>query len=420
MSQTSTLSHEEFMGFVLDDASYNILRSIAEREGWPTATVQTGGLDALSELLSEATPPRIAVVDIDNHPDPVAAISRLNTLTGGQMQLLLIGTTNDVALYRRLLQAGAQDYLPKPISAEVMAEAIRTIQSQPVVQNTDTPKAAKLMLVVGTRGGVGASSFALNLAWLMAEEQQQHVALIDLDLHFGGDSLALDQEPGRGLREALETPSRMDSLLIASAMVNVTPHLSILGAEESLEEAILFDSAATTALMRELKSNFSFVIMDMPRAMLPAQKRLVAQADVIVLVSDYSLISVRDINRIKKMLKSLSCPASLLLVINGMGDEKHQQLDAAAFERGIQGKADLLLPSDAPNMKIAANNGKPLAQVNSASPLILPIRDLAAKLTGNIKNKEEEHKKWWQGFLAGKKTSKANEQKDSQQKDRPK
>ena len=77
----------------------------------------------------------------------------------------------------------------------------------------ETPRIA----VIGTRGGVGATSVAANLAWLLAEETKLKTALIDLDLWFGTVALSLDIEPTRGLREALENPARIDSLFVSSA-----------------------------------------------------------------------------------------------------------------------------------------------------------------------------------------------------------
>src|SRR3546814_4425886 len=64
--------------------------------------------------------------------------------------------------------------------------------------------------VIGTRGGVGASSIATSLAWLLSDKQKRPTALLDLDVHFGTNALAMDLEPGRGLTDATENPSRID------------------------------------------------------------------------------------------------------------------------------------------------------------------------------------------------------------------
>src|SRR3546814_1972017 len=79
--------------------------------------------------------------------------------------------------------------------------------------------------VIGSRGGVGSSTFAVNLAWILAEERKYKTTLIDLDLEFGTIALSLDLEPTRGLREALENPARVDGLFISSATAKLTENL---------------------------------------------------------------------------------------------------------------------------------------------------------------------------------------------------
>src|SRR5205085_6436501 len=106
-----------------------------------------------------------------------------------------------------------------------------------------------------SRGGVGATTAAVSCAWLMATEQRERVALVDLDLHFGTVALKLDLDPGSGLCEALEQPSRIDSLFIERAMVKVTDNLRVLAAEASATQHL--DAGAVDMLLHELRRNSS-------------------------------------------------------------------------------------------------------------------------------------------------------------------
>src|SRR3546814_13854078 len=76
--------------------------------------------------------------------------------------------------------------------------------------------------VIGARGGVGASTIATSLAWLLSERGKRATALLDLDVHFGTGAPALDLEPGRGPTDAIENPSRLDRLFIERAMVKAS------------------------------------------------------------------------------------------------------------------------------------------------------------------------------------------------------
>ena len=85
-----------------------------------------------------------------------------------------------------------------------------------------------MIVFVGSRGGVGATTTAVGCAWLLTEDRAESTALLDLDLHFGTVALKLDADPGSGLYEALKQPSRIDSLFIDRAMVKVTDNLRVL------------------------------------------------------------------------------------------------------------------------------------------------------------------------------------------------
>ena len=113
--------------------------------------------------------------------------------------------------------------------------------------------------MTGTRGGVGATTVATSVAWLIAHERRRRVALVDLDLQFGTVALSLDLEPSHGLREALENPNRIDGLFMDRVLVQHSERLFVLSAEESPDETLLLDYSAVELLMTELRNKFHYV-----------------------------------------------------------------------------------------------------------------------------------------------------------------
>src|SRR5207302_8126765 len=126
--------------------------------------------------------------------------------------------------------------------------------------------------------------------------------LIDLDLQFGNLALGLDLEPGRGLREALEHPERIDSLLITGAMNGTTERLRVLAAEEPLDDHPQLDPASVDPLLAALDENFDCIIVDLPRTLDGMARRLLARADTIVIVTDLSLTAMRDTQRLGDLM----------------------------------------------------------------------------------------------------------------------
>src|SRR3546814_12869987 len=98
--------------------------------------------------------------------------------------------------------------------------------------------------MVGARGGFGASTIAPTLAWLLSERGKRATALLDLDVHFGTGALALDLEPGRGLTDAIENPSRIDGLFIERAMVKAREKLAVLSAEAPMSSPVITAGSA--------------------------------------------------------------------------------------------------------------------------------------------------------------------------------
>ncbi|MDR3450028.1 MAG: hypothetical protein P4M15_09850, partial [Alphaproteobacteria bacterium] len=116
--------HGEFMAFAADEASLGSLRGWAERQGYPAASVQQGGADMFAHMLESSSPPKMAIIDIDAQADAAAVTARLVSLCGADCKLIAIGSANDVGLYRRILGAGAVDYLVKPLTADMLNQAL--------------------------------------------------------------------------------------------------------------------------------------------------------------------------------------------------------------------------------------------------------------------------------------------------------
>lgn len=382
--------HGEFMGFVLDDESLVTLRGWVERQGYPLATVQQGGPDMFSQMLESASPPKTAIVDIDGQSDPVAAVTRLVSLGGGDCRIIVVGSANDVTLYHKLTRAGATDYIVKPLSLDLLNQAFAAALRGAAAPVKLGPKEAKLVLIIGTRGGVGASTLALNAGWIMAHDLGVSVALLDLDLQFGTSALALDLQPGRGLRDIVSSPNRVDGLMIASSIVPESENFSILGSEESVDELVPIDGSAITALLNEMQKNFDTIIVDLPRHMLASHKRMAAAAHEIVLVSDLTLAGIRDTLRIKSALSNLGGAGRISIVASRVDASESGHISLAVFEKGIQLKVDVVVPEDIAVVSDASNNGKAFGECAPRAPVTKAIRAVALRLSSTEDAVEEK------------------------------
>src|SRR5271169_7125540 len=202
--------------------------------------VITDTLDAALRRIRSGYAPRVLLLDLADSAAPIAEVSSARTVGGAELKLVALGIVNDVTLFRDLLAAGANDYLVKPATRETLSAAL---EKRSAHAGTGTSGGlGQVIVFVGSRGGVGTTTAAVSCAWLLAEERSERVALVDLDLHFGTIALKLDSDPGSGLCEALEQPSRIDSLFIERAMVKVTDNLRILAAETAATQHLIIDA----------------------------------------------------------------------------------------------------------------------------------------------------------------------------------
>jgi pilus assembly protein CpaE len=335
-------------------------------------------LDAALRRIRSGSAPRVLLVDLGESAAPIAEVSAARAVGGLDLKLVVLGTVNDVALFRDLLSAGASDYLVKPPSREALTTAL---EKRSAGMGTTPDGLGQVIVFMGSRGGVGATTSAVSCAWLLAAEHRERIALVDLDPSFGTVALKLDLDPGSGLCEALEQPSRIDSLFIERAMIKVTDTLRVLAAEASAAQHHVVDAAAIDMLLHELRRKFARVVVDLPRGASPLQRVVLATASHVILVCIRSLAGLRDTIRLQTLVREQAPQARLWLVEAGVAGE-HTAIGKSEFEKGIGKPLDASLSYDPKAVGAAANSGQPLPLAAPRSPTVRDIRRLTALLAG--------------------------------------
>jgi len=398
LKNSQSAAEEIFGAYVCDDDTTQALVQVLNEREWSPSLIKTGGIESAIRTLSTTNSPRFLMVDLsksENHSDDMNALAEV--CEPGTI-VIALGTKNDIALYRDLVGSGIQDYLVKPVSADQLREtlllaeqAFHTPEEEEVKHPVD--ETDKLVAVVGMRGGVGSSTIASSCAWIIANENKRSTALLDMDIYFGTDALTFDLEPGRGLCDALENPSRVDSLFIERAMIKESENLSILGAEASLNNPTYTDPAALSHLMAELKSNFNYVILDLPRNMAADYPLILSEASEIILVSDLSLAGTRDMIRFMAFCKSVAPDAKIKIVLNKVAGSNLVEVDKKDFEASIESKTDYEIPFDQKLMVQVSRSGKPLPQAAKMSRVVKILNNICEEIIG-VDQKDQKIPFW--------------------------
>jgi pilus assembly protein CpaE len=335
-------------------------------------------LDAALRRIRSGYVPRVMLLDLADTAAPIAEVSSARTVGGAELKLVAVGNVNDVSLFRDLLAAGCNDYLVKPATRDALAAVL---EKGSATASAGDGGLGHIIVFVGSRGGVGTTTAAVSCAWLLAEERGQRVALVDLDLHFGTIALKLDTDPGAGLCEALEQPSRIDSLFIERAMVKVTENLRVLAAEASATQHLIVDAGAVDMLLYELRRKFTRIIVDLPRGATPVQRAVLAAASHVVVLCERSLAGLRDTIRLQTMMREQAPQVHVWLVEAGATGGR-ALIGKSEFQKGIGQALNAGISYDPKSAGAAVNSGQPLPMAAPRAPIVREFRQLAELVAG--------------------------------------
>lgn len=354
------------------------------------APVMRGGITKAIQFLAAERSPETLIVDISGVELPAARIQELAEVCEPGVTVIAIGDHNDVALYRDLIQAGVHDYIVKPVAPQALAEALELRPGQAGAPISH--RLAKLVAFVGARGGVGTTTLALNLAWYLANRQNRRVALLDLNLQRGDCALALNVTPTAGLREALTNPSRLDLVFLERVMAVQGERLFVLSAEEPFDHEVQFTAEAVDKLIGLLRTQFHYVVVDVPDVIAAAHRRVLDIANLRVVVADRTLRSVRDTARLRLTLGEGDLQHRNLLVINRNGEGGRHAVKLHEMRGIVEMEPRCVIPFQPHLFSAAAGAGWVAAERRSR--FIEAIATLASELSGR-----SSERRGWRRFL---------------------
>jgi Flp pilus assembly protein, ATPase CpaE len=370
---------DQFAAYLCDEASLDVVRPVAMEMGWQPEKCCKGGLRNAVQSLSITASPNILLIDLSESGDPLNDINSLAEVCEPGTVVVAVGQVNDVRLYRDLVASGIHDYLLKPLSPAALRDSLSQAQavfSAPKVHDAGVASQHLSTAVIGTRGGVGASTLATSLAWQFSSENKLPTALLDLDIHFGTGALCLDLEPGRGLADAIENPSRIDGLFIERAMIRANDNLALLSAEAPINSPLLTDGTAFLQLQEEFRQAFEMTVIDMPRSVLVNFPQLIVDINVVVLVAELTLASARDTIRLLSWLKAHAPQARVIVVANKV-QANFAEISKTDFEASIETKLQFSIPYDIKAASTAAKLGQTLIDANRTTKAASVIREIS-------------------------------------------
>jgi pilus assembly protein CpaE len=350
---------KDIMAFVTDAETEAVLRDGLSDAAPRGIEFHRSNVRGAIEVLQDAATPRVLVIDVTGETRPLTALESLSDVVEPDVHVLLIGEYNDVNFYRHATRIlGVKEYLFKPITRDMVARHFGPV----ILNRSRRPEAlqgGRVVTVTGVRGGVGASTIAVNLAWHLGKRANRHTVLVDADLHRGSCALLLNAKSGPGLRTALETPQRIDELFIERSAQPVTERLHVLSGEENLTDHINYAPGAAARLIETLRRRYNFVVIDAPFSGLELHRDLMMLGHQRILVLEPSLVGVRDALRLLALPNGPLQVHRGLLVLNRIN--RAGMLTRQQTEDALKMKVDVTIPDLPRFVEDAANFGEPAA-----------------------------------------------------------
>ncbi len=346
--------------------------------------------------------PDLVIVSLD--ADRNKALQMIAQLAVEYPQLPILTVSSDHQALLESLRNGARYFLTYPLGLEDLLLTLRRAVSESGVHQISStgmplgPQSSLVVSLLGSRGGVGCTSLAVNLASTLATDRNNHVALIDLDLALGDADVALEMNDPNNLSIAdlARNIERLDMNYLKRTLVeHPETGVSLLRHPLEMHEISVIHEGHVERILNLLKISYNFMILDLSKCLMPTDLLALRMSDMILLMTQLELSSLRNTVRI---LHTLSLEDDLgervRILVNRVGAEHGDEEISLKKAEEVLGKPIFWqIPNDSRPMMGSRVAGQPLLKFDPKCRAQRSIAGLAATLQGKTPVPAEAEKK---------------------------
>ncbi len=336
----------------------------------------------------------VAIAMDEEDEDSLATIAELiKSAVGKKIRVLVIAEEVSPIALHQLLKIGAEEFIPYPLPDGALHDAIERMRRP----KPDPAEAAAKIKATGDRdgvvlpvhsiaGGTGATTFAVNLAWELAnidKADQPRVCLLDLDLQFGSSSTYLDLPRREAVFELLSDTASMDNESFMQALVTYQEKLHVLTAPSEMLPLDMITQEDVARILETARTNFDYVVIDMPSAVVGWTETVLHTAHVYFTMLELDMRSAQNTLRLIRALKSEELPFEKLRYILNKAPGFTDMTGKSRVKRlaeSLDIKLEVQLPDGGKSIREACDQGLPLAEAAAKSPLRKEIQKLAKSI----------------------------------------
>ncbi|WP_226781808.1 AAA family ATPase [Oceaniglobus trochenteri] len=332
-------------------------------------------------------------IDEDDESNVNTIADLIKTAVERGIRVIVIAEEVSPMVLHQLLKLGAREFVPYPLPEGALHEAIERIRApepEPV-QELEAPvrnrpkgdRDGVVLPVHGLSGGVGATTFAVNLAWELAtlsKDDAPRVCLLDLDLQFGAVSTYLDLQRREAVFEMLTNTDTMDNESFLQALLPFNDKLQVLTSPVDMLPLDLITGEDVARIIEQARANFDYVVIDMPSTVVQWTETVLNAAHVYFLLLEMDMRSAQNALRLIRALKAEDLPVERLRYILNRAPKFTDLAGKSRVKRlaeNLDITIEVQLPDGGTQVVQACDHGLPLVEVAKKNPLRREIQKLA-------------------------------------------
>lgn len=247
------MAEAEFTAFLNDMESRRVVQDVDR-----SARIHRGSVRHAVRACQDSRSSDIMLVDLDGEQNPLSHVSTLLQVCRPESVILATGSENNVVLANDLYRGGIFLYLPKPLDASNLRNAVREVMA--VSEEEERPRIQASQVVLMHGKGMGVNTVTALFAHV-AGALGRYVSCLDLDAHFGSLSLALNTQPARGLAQALQDPDDTHGVILEQLQARVTNRISLIAHPVDQAGQAEFHGEALETLIQDLSSHAHLILV---------------------------------------------------------------------------------------------------------------------------------------------------------------
>lgn len=321
----------------------------------------------------------------------LAAIAETRAkLVSGEPLVAVTGANTSLSDVRKLTRAGVTEVVPDTITPDEFEELIEELvrRSTPVQTRQ---RLGDVIAVTRARGGVGATTVAVNLADALLQRRghfkkttSKTVALVDLDMQFGDIASFLDVDPNDSLYDLAMSGKMPDENYVRQAIMTLPSGLSVLTAPNRFAPLDSLKGEQVARIVDILRQTHDYVVLDLPGALAEWMDPVVERADRVLMVTDCAVPSIRQARRLMDFFTESNPGLKFEVVINHEARPMLLRGHHAAAEKVLERRFSHWIPDDAPAAREALDRGVPVTNASPRSRMSRAISRLGRELAASL------------------------------------